>query len=152
MHGPSPHKMSLSPQRETDRSRIKVSKIPQFRILIVPAVNICKVCHVCKLPGAQSAPSDSLAGFKGPTSKGKEGKGGTEERGGVPLLFSADLGPWPGPHWGTSVFLVLPHCHKPTRFSSFRITPIILSNRLIICLTVEQTASAFGSPNLRQFN
>ena len=31
--------------------------------------------------GAYSAPPDSLAGFKGPTSKGREGKGGRERKG-----------------------------------------------------------------------
>jgi len=30
--------------------------------------------------GAYSAPPDTLAGFEGPTSKGREGKGGVEER------------------------------------------------------------------------
>ena len=31
--------------------------------------------------GAYSAPPDLLAAFKGPTSKGREGKGGREEKG-----------------------------------------------------------------------
>ena len=44
--------------------------------------------------GANSAPPDPLAGFKGPTSKGRGGKGGMEGGEGSPLLVSADPRPW----------------------------------------------------------
>ena len=44
-------------------------------------------CAPCPAGGAYSAPPDLLAGFKGPTSKGREGRGvegiGGERRGGM---------------------------------------------------------------------
>ena len=43
--------------------------------------------------GAYIAPPDLLAVFKGPTSKGRGGKGGSGLREGSPLLF-ADLRAW----------------------------------------------------------
>jgi len=45
--------------------------------------------------GAYSTPPDTLAGFKGPTSKerGREGKGWSGGKEGSPLYFFADLRP-----------------------------------------------------------
>ena len=43
--------------------------------------------------GTYSAPPDPLAGFKGPTSKGKEGRGGKGRGGSVPPEFQSDLRP-----------------------------------------------------------
>ena len=55
--------------------------------------------------GAYSAPSDPIAGFKGPTSMGREGRGGEEkgrdgrERGNgrerlIPVLLFSHFEPW----------------------------------------------------------
>ena len=62
--GLSPRKMSLSLHRETDRSRIRVSLIPQFGILIVlqskSANNVCKLLQFLW----NFAPPDSLPGLR----------------------------------------------------------------------------------------
>ena len=49
------------------------------------------------LLGKLTALPRPLAGFKGPTSKGREEKGGSGGKGGVPSTFSADVRPcqWP---------------------------------------------------------
>jgi len=52
--------------------------------------------------GAYSAPPDPLAGFKGPTSKGKGGEGRGGERGGRGPISS--VGPGPPKHVKTALY------------------------------------------------
>ena len=73
---------------------VKFSQLILMKIIKIVATR----CQVLRLKCAKfndSALPDLLAGFKGPTSKGMGGKGGSRRRGGVPFTFFCGSTPMP---------------------------------------------------------